>query len=279
MEPAGRLDYVDLYAAERGELLGLLRDLKPDEWQLPTECPAWSVKGIVLHLLGDDLSILSRQRDGEPSRVAIEGAGNWDALFAALDRHNERWVDATFELSVSLLFELLALAGEWTQRWYATEPGWLGEPIPWIGPDASPKWLLCAREYLERWIHHQQIRRATGRPDWFDPSWAVPAIAVGMRGFPQGFAILPASDGATVTFSLDEGTAWTVRRDGEVWNLYDGAPTDPAVRFPLDVGTASLLFSRGLTKAGLSERLRPEGDSDLGSLVVAGLAAFFGRDD
>jgi hypothetical protein len=43
------------------------------------------------------------------------------------------------------------------------------------------------------------------------------------------------------------------------------------------VETAALVFSRALTTADLTERLQPEGDPDLGAVIVAGLAAFFGR--
>src|SRR5205085_6632722 len=139
----------------------------------------------------------------EPSRVAIQAADDWDNLFVFLDRHNQQWVEASLDFSVPLLLELLRLSGKWTYEWYSTvDPERTGEPIHWVGPDPAPYWLLCAREYLERWIHHLQIRRALGRPDWLDPAFAVPAIAVGMRGFPQGFAILPASEGTAVTFSL-----------------------------------------------------------------------------
>src|SRR5437660_5358462 len=108
LPPAGRVEFLDLSRDERRELLELLSELKPAEWEAPTECPAWSVKGIALHLLGDDLSILSRQRDGVPSRVALEaGARGWDQLFAILDRFNEQLVDALADLSPPLLLELL----------------------------------------------------------------------------------------------------------------------------------------------------------------------------
>src|SRR5437588_9423017 len=91
LQPAARVDALLLYPVERAELLDLLSDLEADEWALPTECPAWSVKGIALHLLADDLSLLSRQRDEEPSGVAIEPGASFDELFVALDRFNHRW--------------------------------------------------------------------------------------------------------------------------------------------------------------------------------------------
>jgi uncharacterized protein (TIGR03083 family) len=54
---------LDVLQPERAALLALLEGLRPDDWQRPTECPAYTVKGIATHVLGDDLSLLSRQRD------------------------------------------------------------------------------------------------------------------------------------------------------------------------------------------------------------------------
>ena len=275
---AARLDYLKLFAEERSELLGLLESLESGDWAAQTECPAWSVKGIVLHLLGDDLSILSRQRDGEPSRVQIEAGTDWDSFFVALDRHNEQWVEATSYFSVRLVLDLLRLSGEETHRWYSTvEPDRLGEPIPWVGPDPAPYWLLCAREYLERWIHHCQIRRAVGLRDWFDERWLDPAVAVAVRGFPAGLAALPAADAATVSIEMEHGPTWTIRKEVKGWRLYDGSPDDPTISLTLDRPAAGLLFSRGLTKSEVIQRLRLRGDAQLSEMFAIGLSAFFGR--
>jgi hypothetical protein len=92
LQPAGRLDYVELFAAERTTLLELLTQLNSDHWVAPTECPAWTVKGIALPLLGDDLFFASRQRDAESSPVLIQAGDNWGELFVVLDHVNEQWV-------------------------------------------------------------------------------------------------------------------------------------------------------------------------------------------
>ena len=49
---------------ERAALLSLLEGLEPEQWSRPTECPLYSVKGVALHVLGDDLSLLSRHGRG-----------------------------------------------------------------------------------------------------------------------------------------------------------------------------------------------------------------------
>jgi uncharacterized protein (TIGR03083 family) len=280
LEPAGKLDLLPLYPVERAELLELLAALKADEWAAPTECPAWSVKGVALHLLGDDLSLLSRQRDSEPSGVAIAPGASFDELFVALDRFNEQWVSAASYFSPIVVMELLRLSGEWTHLFYGTvDDDSVEEVVPWIGPDPQPYWMLAAREYWERWIHQQQIRRAVGRGGLHDPQFVVPSVAVAMRGFPQGLAAFPAPDGTTVTIRITDASdaAWTVASDGETWGLYDGAPDDPTATLEVNVDTAALLFSRALTNDQLTEQVDTAGDPDLAAVIVAGMGAFFAR--
>jgi len=57
-------DFAGLFGVERARLSELLRGLEPGDWQRPSPCPGWTVLGLCCHLLGDDLGLLSRQRDG-----------------------------------------------------------------------------------------------------------------------------------------------------------------------------------------------------------------------
>lgn len=211
--------------------------------------------------------------------MSIAPGASFDEVFVALDRFNEQWVSTASFLSPPVVIDLLRLSGEWTRAFYGTVDADLpGEVVAWIGPDPQPYWMLAAREYWERWIHQQQIRRAVGRPGLDDAGFVLPAVAVAMRGFPQGLAAFPAPAGTTVTLAVsDAGVAWTVGCDGERWTLYDGAPGDPTVTLAVDLDTAALLFSRALTKAELTDRVQPQGDEDLAAVMVAGLGAFFGR--
>ena len=66
--PEVPLDVTALLGPERAAFVDLLDALAPAQWDLPTECPAWTVKGVALHVLGDDLSLLSRQRDASTDK-------------------------------------------------------------------------------------------------------------------------------------------------------------------------------------------------------------------
>src|SRR5215213_4635001 len=99
----------DLFPEVLGALLNLLAGLSDDEWAAPTVCPGWSVKDIAGHLLGDDVGMLSRRRDGyRRGNAAIAG---WDDLVAFINRQNAEWVETTRRLSPRLLCDMLRLTG------------------------------------------------------------------------------------------------------------------------------------------------------------------------
>lgn len=66
-------------------------------------------------------------------------------------------------MSTQLVVELLRLTGGWTAAYYgAVDPGAPGEPVGLFRARgrSSPFWQAIAREYVERWVHHCQTRRA-----------------------------------------------------------------------------------------------------------------------
>lgn len=166
---------------ERAALLRTLASLAPADWDRKTECPAYDVKGIATHVLGDDLSLLSRQRDAAESGLVPLAAELPGADFRTLlDAFNDRWVAAARFLSAGLLMELLRLTGEWTSSYYDdVDPASPGEPVGFFGRtgSSSPFWHAIAREYMERWVHHSQIRRAVGLGSLADE----PFLRVGVR--------------------------------------------------------------------------------------------------
>lgn len=162
------LDLNPLLRPERAVLLDLLDSLTPDQWGLATECPGWTVQGIATHVLGDDLSLLARQRDAQLPGVLLLVPEHPGADFRQLlDTFNEGWVTAARFLSPRLVIELLRSSGEWTADFYSSvDLSSPGEPVGFFGSTggSSPYWQAIAREYVERWVHQSQIRRAVGLP-------------------------------------------------------------------------------------------------------------------
>lgn len=155
---------LEVLRPERTRLLELLGGLAVDDWAAPTECPLYSVRGIATHVLGDDLSLLSRQRDHATQGLVLVAEELPGADFRTLlDTFNDRWVASARFLSADLLVELLRLAAEWTSSYYeSVDPLAHCEPVGFFGStsEPSPFWQVIAREYMERWVHHSQIRRA-----------------------------------------------------------------------------------------------------------------------
>ena len=99
-----------------------------------------------------------------------------------LDAFNDQWVATARFMSPVLLIELLCLTGEWTAAYYeSVDVDSPGEPVGLFGArqgSSSPFWQAIAREYLERWIHHSQIRRALGLGSLADPQFLRTGIEV-----------------------------------------------------------------------------------------------------
>jgi uncharacterized protein (TIGR03083 family) len=262
---------------ERERFLDLLRGLKGDDWRRPTECPAYDVQGIAAHILGDDFSLLSRQRDAALPGVFRDMAEGID-FRTALDRFNDRWVDTAQFFSPSLLIELLEAAGHWTAHWYdAVDPAELGEPVGFFGATGpSPYWQISSREYVERFTHHHQILRALGRDGLDDDVVVSPAASVVVRAFAAHLDDLGASDGASIVVSVAHA-AWTLVRAGDQWELFDGAAVAPTVTATIDRQRAATLLSRGVPYAGVTACLATTGDGDVAARLVKGISALAGR--
>jgi uncharacterized protein (TIGR03083 family) len=263
------LNAVPWLREERGSFLALLDGLADDDWQHETECPGWTVHGIALHVLGNDLSLLSRQRDASPSGLipVAQRRGARD-LAGLLDVFNQEWVSAASFLSPRLVIELLELTGDWTAEWFDKVPGdRLGEPVPWMGPEPAPYFLVAAREYVERWVHHHQIARATDskRPDDATTLHAVEALA---PGFPRLLAPLHAPDDAIVGVTVLD-RSWTLSGPGGGWAVQSGQPASSTAEIALVApDIAARAFSRGLTASEMTEAVEARGDAELASDVT-----------
>ena len=188
--------------------------LPPGSGRHPRCVRGWSVKDVALHLLGDDIDLLSRRRDGAAPTDTPGRPAGFQELVASLDRLNQSWVEATRRSSTGLLCELLAVTGEATGRYLTSlELFAVEEPVSWVRPDPVPNWLDVARQYTERWTHQQQIRDAVGMPGLEEPaSWrrCWPPCACAARAFTD----VPAAVGTTVEVVIagEAGGCWVLTR-------------------------------------------------------------------
>ena len=260
---------VELFPELRGHLLELLEGLSAEEWNLPTAARLWSVKDIALHLLGGDVGILSRKRDGftQPGR-SLE---KWEDLVAFINELNQTWLQATGRLSPRVLCDLLAHTGPQAEAYFASlDPFALGDPVSWASGDAAPVWLDIAREYTERWHHQQQIRDAAGRPGLYAPRLFAPVLDAFVRALPHTFQDIAAAENTRVQLRLEgeAGGVWCLRKGAKGWELLVGEMEKPSAEVTLKSADAWKVFTRGLSGQQARERARIRGDESLGAKVL-----------
>jgi uncharacterized protein (TIGR03083 family) len=261
------LDVTGLFPELSIELVALLSGLEAEAWAAPTSCPGWSVHGVACHLLGVEVGNLAVRRDGwKPDRGPVGDGG--------LDVWNEAWVASCARMSPAVLVDLLARTADAFASHVATlDLSAVGGPVGWATGDApAPVWLDVGREYMERCVHQQQIREASGRPA-LPPRLIAPVLATAVHALPRALAGHDRPRGTAVVFRAEGagGGSWTVTRRGDGWSLTTGAATDPACEVRTSAEGARQRFVRD------ARAPEPEvtGDPELGA-AVAGAKAILG---
>jgi uncharacterized protein (TIGR03083 family) len=248
MKCPGRIIVVERFAPLRERLLTLLAELGEDDWAKPTAAPGWSVKDVATHLLGGDVSILSRHRDGFRSAQKIDSYAD---LVELIDRLNREWIIAARRMSPRVLCEFLAFTGPQVEACFASfDPMEMTGPVSWAGPDPAPVWFDHAREFTERWHHQQQIRDATGRPPLYEPYFFAPVLDTFVRALPHSFRNTKAPAGTSVRFEIsgEAGGMWCVYKVDECWALLLDSPNEPTTTVVLPQDVAWRLFTKGFDR-------------------------------
>jgi uncharacterized protein (TIGR03083 family) len=259
----------------RSELLYILESLSNEEWEAQTACTGWSVRDAAVHILGDDVGILSNLRDRDGQYHPIEG---WDELVAYINAQNYLWVRAGRRISRRLLLDLLRSTGE---QVYETFAGWdpqeMASPVGWAGSGPDPLWLHIAREYTEYWMHHQHICEAVGKTSIKDARFMKPLISTFMRALPPTYQNVQVQAGTLVLVRITgEGESeWHLVNEGQGWKLYQETPLDASVKITMDSDTAWRLFTRNKDVEELAPRIEITGDGELGEVFLS-VKAFIG---
>ncbi len=229
---------------------------------------------LALHILGDDLSLLARQRDATPKQGLVLYAESHPGLtfMQLLDGFNEQWVTAATFLSPVLLIELLRLVGEWSDDFYSNVGlGTIsGEPVGFFAQsEPSPYWQVIAREYAERVIHQSQLRRAVGAAE-LDGEVATWMARVVVHALAHWLVDYRVADGVTIGVDFGAAGAWTWRREPSAWSVIEGIDS-PEARITVAPDHVVALLTRGVRQADVNALLSVEGDEPLalGAMAVA----------
>jgi uncharacterized protein (TIGR03083 family) len=289
LRPATRVDVRKVMEQERAEFARLLRSLTEEDRDKATVCEGWTVGDLAVHLLGDDLSFLSRNRDAQRNEDldAPHGPGSaepqeedWDRFVDQLDSHNDRWVRAGGFFSTRLVAELLEFTGRTVAEFLeSVDSSAPGEVVSWAGPDPAPWWLVGAREFTERWVHHQQIRDALGQPGLNGPSFVAPILATAMHGVPRAYEGVEAPEGTTIAIDVTgrAGFSWAVRRDSDGWKLFEGLTREATSRLSVDQETAWRFLMGMMGAAETRRKVTVEGDAGLAKPFFGAVSAIVRR--
>jgi uncharacterized protein (TIGR03086 family) len=137
-----------LIARAATPMVEIIRNVKPDQWQAPTPCTEYDVRGLVNHLLfwGPVLEGAARRESVSPAAATEQDVdltdGDWQAhLTAQVDGFVDAWGDPS--------------------AWEGTTT--MG------GPTAMPASMVGGMVLGELIVHGWDLARATDqRPDWPD---------------------------------------------------------------------------------------------------------------
>jgi uncharacterized protein (TIGR03083 family) len=260
------IDVLDEVWGAIAELGGSLDDA---EWEMPSECPGWTVRDVLAHMVGTERSLLG---DRSPDPVSAPAH-----VHNEVGARNEAWVAALRDRSGP---EVLAQFREVTGRRLAELRSWPTSRFDEVGP--SPVGQVPYREFMrvrvmDCWVHEQDMRVATARPGHGDGPSAELAIDRLTSAMP--FVVgrqAKAPDGSSVRFDLSGSTprrldvVVTAGR-ASVVDALDGDPTTE-LRMDLDVFwrlACGRVAGEASRAAGLVE---VRGDEELGQRVVDSMA-------
>jgi uncharacterized protein (TIGR03083 family) len=156
--------------------IALAETFGASDWELPTDCPGWTVRDQVSHIVGVERMFLGDQEPdhtlpGELPHVRHDFAR---MLEVSVDVRRGRPGDEVLaELRETLDRRLAVLA--------TTDPA---EPTPAPDGRAGPYSRLMMFRAFDCWTHEQDIRRAVGRPGNLDAPAADRARQILTAGLP-----------------------------------------------------------------------------------------------
>ena len=267
MEPC--ITLLDAVWQDIGDLCEGLTD---EQWDLATDCPGWTVKDNVAHMIGTERMLLGEQAPP----ADISGAAH---IRNDIGKANETWIESYRALTgKEVLDEFRSVTSRRLEVLRAmTSEDWTREGFTPEGPGPYSQFMEI--RVFDCWYHDQDIREAIDRPGFMHG--AVAELSVGRipaRGL--GYVVgkkAAAPPGSTVVFEVagppDLVVAIGVPPEGRA-GMVDPIPATPTVRVTTDRRTFARLAGGRWNADDARARgtVRVEGDPELGARVVENMA-------
>jgi uncharacterized protein (TIGR03083 family) len=265
-EPAP-VDTRHLFRPVSTELIAVLRQLGPADWEQRTVAGTWRVRDVLAHLADLTFRRLSFHRDAMAPPPPTHPITSERDFVGFINGLNAQWVAVARRFSPRALTDMFDLASRDLADWFEALP--LEAPalfaVSWAGEQASAGWFDIGREFTELWHHQQQIRMAVGAPPLADPRYLRAVIDVSVRGLPHAYRAVPAEPGETLAIDVTgpSGGQWTLRREAQHWRLFAGKTESPTARVSVADDDAWQLLFNALGEGEAERAVRVEGRAQL----------------
>jgi uncharacterized protein (TIGR03083 family) len=242
----------------------LCSSLTRDEWDRPTECPGWSVKDNLSHIIGTESNLLGRpQPDHQVERKPWirNDAGQMNEVQVDFRRsRTPAEVLAEFrEVVAERTKQLDAFSDEdlKAESWTPVGPGTVGD--------------LIAIRVMDVWVHEQDMRRAVGKPGGYGNEVAAHAFARHASAMPFviGKKVAP-PEGTIVVFDVGGFDPMAVEMRSPRAAVAD-VPDDPTVTLHMDHETFTRLSCGRGDPAEVGRNVKIDGDEALGRKIIASM--------
>lgn len=262
--------YIDAWTHSIESVNELVSPLSEGEWNRPTECPYWSVRDVVSHLIGFECELLGDPRPIHtlPSdlRHITSETARYTEVPVDIRRHHTA-PEMTSELEYTIIRRSRQLRNE------SRQPDATVRAIG--GGEITLEEQLWARVF-DVWVHEQDLRRALDKPGNLASAAAVLSRDHLLRSLPKLVAHdAGAEPGSAVVFDVHGPLEFmrTVRVNSEGRGSIDSAVSlGPAVTFVIDWETFLRLLTGRVRPAAVAGQVKVEGDADLADAIMRHIA-------
>ncbi|QNE76307.1 maleylpyruvate isomerase family mycothiol-dependent enzyme [Streptomyces finlayi] len=258
--------YADAWTHSIESIAELVKPLVEGEWNRRTPCPGWSLRDIVSHIIGMECEMLG---DPRPIHTLPRDLYHVQNDFT---RYMEMQVDVRRhhtapEMTSELEYTVIRRARQLRNESRAPET-MVRAPL---GTEQTLEVALHMRAF-DVWVHEQDLRTTLGLPGNLDSPGALVARDTLLSALPKVVAKdagAPANSAVVLDVHGPVEFLRTVRVDADGRGSIDGAPSlGPAVTLAMDWETYYRLACGRVRATAVADRIKVEGDQDLGAAIL-----------
>jgi uncharacterized protein (TIGR03083 family) len=253
---------VDLQEMAFSALDELCSSLSADDWAKETQCPGWSVKDNLSHIIGTESMLL-----GRPAPEHDPGEKPW--IRNPIGQNNEIQVDFRRSRTPAEVFdEFREVSGERMKTLRSMSDADL-DAESWTPIGQGTVRDLVAIRVMDCWVHEQDIRRAVGKPGGL--TGPIAEHAFGRHSQAMGFVVgkkVGPPDGTTVVFDVANFGEIPIGVEGKRANRLETALSSATVKLSMDLETFNCLCCGRGDPLSFADRVQITGDEELGGRVI-----------